>query len=190
MNVKKVDILLERLVFCIILNGRLCVLLNILKKEVVLKVYASESDGESFQAEFCGCSSRDIDPKHRRVRMCFDNALKYIIIIQRKLGFDPCHPKNRLAQAVFERVHSRLRLAGHREELKFYVCIGTCMDCLGVDCFFRCGKRVVTIDLFAGKRRTKNGRIRADLVLSRKHFLLDEHYKIADEIALKLLKAA
>lgn len=184
------DISLVRFYFCTILKDRYCVLLNELKKEVLLKVYALESDGEAFQAEFCGCSSRDIDPKHRRVRMCFNNALKYIIIIQRKLGFDPCHPKNRLAQAVFERVHSRLRLAGHKEELKFYVCIGTCMDCLGVDCFFRCGKQIVTIDLFAGKRRTKTGRVRADLVLSRKHFLLDEHYKIADEIASKLLKAA
>ena len=60
------------------------------------------------------------------------------------------------------------------------------MDCLGVDCFFRCGNRIVTIDLYSGRRKNKGGKIKADMVLSRQHFLKDEHYKVADEIARRL----
>jgi hypothetical protein len=152
-----------------------------------VKVSSLEGDGPGFESEVTSVTSAGVDVKHRRVRMNFENALKRVVTIQRKLGCDPRCPKNRLMRAVFNRITSRLRLAGHREELKFYACNGTCMDCLGVDCFFRCGNRIVTIDLYAGKYRTKKGGVRADLVLSRFHFLNNEHYQVADEIARRLL---
>lgn len=154
-----------------------------------MKVKTGVSDGEGFQDEFCGCEPGTVKKKHKKRWINFATAVTYVLFIQRKMGFDPRRPKNRLAQAVFARIVSRLRLSGHKEDLRFYVCVGTCMDCLGVDCFFRYKDKIVTIDLYAGKREEKKKYINADLVLSRAHFVHNKHYQIADEIAKKLIAA-
>ncbi len=153
-----------------------------------MNVNSRESDGYGFEQEVCGCAFINVDPKHRRQNgIKFKNAVKYVIAIQRRLGCNPCRPKTRLAQAVFNRIQSRLRLAGHKEKLCFFVCVGTCMDCLGVDCFFKCGNRIVTIDLYSGRNKRKSGNVRADIVLKRADFIHDKHYQIADRIAEMLL---
>lgn len=153
-----------------------------------MKVNSRESDGYGFEAEVCGCSYPDVEAKHRRKgKIRFENAVKYVMIIQKKLGCDPCRPKTKLAKAVFDRIQNQLRLAGHKEKLRFFVCVGTCLDCLGVDCFFKCGNRIVTIDLYSGRLRHKGGQIRADIVLRRSDFVHDRYYQVADKIAKMLL---
>jgi hypothetical protein len=154
-----------------------------------LKVLSEESDGYAFEAEVCGCAYIDVDPKHRRQRKIkFPNAIRYVMLIQQKLGCDPCRPKTKLARAVFDRIQNRLKLAGHRERLRFFVCVGTCLDCLGVDCFFKCGNRIVTVDLYSGRMKRKGGQIKADIVLRRSDFVYDHHYQVADRIAEMLLR--
>lgn len=153
-----------------------------------MKVNSLPSDGYGFEVEVCGCSFVQTDPKHRRRRKIkFQDALRHVVAIQRKLGCNPSCPKTKLAKAMFDRIASRLRLAGHKETLKFFVCVGTHMDCLGVDCFFRCGNRLVTIDLYSGQMKRKSGRVRADIVLKRTDFLNNSYYKVADKIAEMLL---
>ncbi len=154
-----------------------------------MKVESAPGDGYGFEVEVCGCSFLQTDPKHRRHqrRIGFQDALRHVVAIQRKLGCNPCRPKTKLAKAMFDRITSRLRLAGNKEPLKFFVCVGTHMDCLGVDCFFRCGNRLVTIDLYSGQMKKKSGQVRADIILRRSDFLSNDYYRVADKIAEMLL---
>ncbi|MCX6717656.1 MAG: hypothetical protein NTU76_03215 [Candidatus Taylorbacteria bacterium] len=153
-----------------------------------MNVFSKPGDGAAFEDETCLISYVKVDPRHRRQRrLKFEDAVKYVIKLQRKFGFDPRRPKSRLIKAVFERVKSRLLLADCKKELQFFVGVGTCIDCLGIDCFFRCGKEIVTVDLYSGSRKRKGGRIRADIVISRLDFITNKHYQIGDKIAEMLL---
>ena len=153
-----------------------------------MKVFCKPGDGAGFERETCFVSYIEVDPRHRRQRRVrLEDAIRYVIKIQHKFGFDPKRPRSRLMKSVFERVQSRLSLAGCKETLQFFVGVGTCIDCLGIDCFFRCGKRIVTIDLYSGLRKSKSGKIRADVVMGRLDFITNRHYQIGDKIAEMLL---
>ena len=153
-----------------------------------MNVKSPPGDGYGWEKVSCGCSYVTVDPKHRRQgRMNIHDAIRYVIRVQHLFGFDPTRPRNKPMRSIYNRIQSRLRLAGCKEKLEFFVGIGTCLDCLGVDVFFRCGKRFVTADLYAGLRKRKGGKVRADIVLSRSDFITNKHYQIGDRIAQMLL---
>ncbi len=153
-----------------------------------MNIPIAEGDGYGFETLFLGCSYKSVDPKHRRGKcLRFRNALRQAMVIQQQLGCDPFHPKTKLAQEIFDYIEDRLHSAGHQGTLQFFICVGTHLDRLGVDCFFRFNSRIVTIDLYSGKLGGKAKKNKADVVLSRAHFLKDEHLKVAEDIARRLI---
>lgn len=157
-----------------------------------MKIPTAVGDGYGFESVVCGCSFLTVDPRHRRHsrRVKLQDALRYVVRVQREFGFDPMKPKTKPMQSIYSRIRSRLRLAGCKESLEFFVGVGTCIDCLGIDCFFRCGKGIVTIDLYSGAQKGKSGKVRADIVLKRSDFVANRHYQLGDRIAGMLLESS
>jgi len=142
-------------------------------------------DGYGFERLFSGVSFIDVPAIFRRQRKIkLDDAVRYVIRCQNKFGWDPRRPRTKLARAIYDRVSRKLKLLGNKEELLLCICVGTCLDCMGIDCFLKCGRKIVTIDLTISPK----GKIspRADVVITRQHFLDDKYYQIGDEIAVML----
>lgn len=149
-----------------------------------MTVVSEPNDGYGFEREFCGCAVPDVDRRFRNQRVkSIREGIERVKKWQPALDWNPRKPKTLLAQCLFRRVASRLRRG--EAELRLFIAIGTCLDHMGIDCFFEYERRVVTIDLTI---RSFKPHPRANFVLTRKDFVKNKHYQIGDLIALGLLK--
>lgn len=147
-----------------------------------MHVESSPHDGAGFEREFCGCAFSDVSPKFRRHRVRnVRKAIRRVRMYQCLLGWDPRRPKTELACSLFRRITSRL--PNGKKELRLYIAVGTCLDLLGIDCFFEYRGRIVTVDLTTSVFKKD---CRADILLTRWHFLKNEHYNIGSHIASRL----
>ena len=144
-----------------------------------MKVNCGPCDGYGFEREFCGCAFPDVARHYRQEPIDdFADGVKKVKELQTALGWNPRRPKTKLAMCLFRRVGSRLRYGV--SELRLFISIGTKLDLMGVDFFFEYGGRVVTVDLTVSDSKPD---VRADFVLTRGHFLRDEHYKVGNRIS-------
>jgi hypothetical protein len=145
-------------------------------------VMSKPNDGYGFEREFCGCAYIDVDNRFRRHRIpSLKEGIKKVKELQSFLDWNPRRPKTPLADCLFRRVAYRLK--NGETNLRLFIAIGTCLDLMGVDCFFEYERRVVTIDLTV---RPYKPHPRANVVISRKDFVRNQHYHIADMIAKRL----
>ena len=140
--------------------------------------------GDAFEVETMGLSFAEVPHKYRRNwrKVPFEDGVRWVSRLQSRLGgWDAKNPKTKLIKAVFNHVAGRLGKAKH--DLRVLNCVGTCLDCRGYDCIFVCNGVTVTVDLTISGSKPTN----ADVLLTRRHFLNNEHYRVADEIARRLL---
>ena len=148
-----------------------------------MNVISPPHDGPGFEREFSGLSFADVPKRLRRHRAHnLHKAIRRVRRYQCFLGWNPRRPKTELAQSLFRRVVSSL--PNGKKELRLFLAIGTCLDLMGVDFFFEYRGRIVTVDLTTSQYKKD---YRADILLTRWHFLANEHYLIGSEIASRLL---
>jgi len=145
-------------------------------------VISGPGDGYGFEREVSGQAFVDVDRRFRRGRIqSFWEEVRAVKEVQTDFGWDPQKPKTLLSQCLFHHVARGLNVRGG--ELCLYVAIGTRFDLSGRDLFFEYGDRVATIDITVSHDKRNP---RANFVLSRDHFIKDEHYDIARAIARRL----
>jgi hypothetical protein len=171
---------------------------QLITQEEPLKVtldYRAEKKGRAFEAFLAGLPIEEIERLSEELRVAkgrkrarFLKTIQDAVRLQRLAGLDPSKPKSKAMKALYNRVSSRLRLAGCKKCLGIFFGFFTSADFYGVDCFFKCGKGIVTIDFFFGTDVVdKKKRTGAEIVLTPRVFLNDEHYQLGDDIANRLL---
>ena len=145
-------------------------------------VVSNPHDGRAFEREFCGCAFSEVDAHLRRGPRNFKDGIRKVKECQCVFNdWNPRKPRTPLTECLYRRVASRLRKG---EELRLFITIGTMLDLkMGIDCFFECDRRIVTVDLTVSSFKKY---YRADFLLTRQNFLRNEHYHIGDLIARKL----
>lgn len=150
--------------------------------EVPMIVYCGRCDGPGFEREFSGWSFLDVDERLRAEYVhTLRQGIKRVMGYQCFYDWDPKKPRTPLARCLFNNVASGI---GDSGDLGLFIAIGTRLDLMGIDCFFKYHRRVVTIDLTV---RPFKEHPRSDFVLSRLDFLDDEyHERLANRMARKL----
>ena len=147
-----------------------------------MTVLSGPKDGYGFEREVGGQAFIDVDRRYRLGRIqSFWSEIRTVKGFQADFGWDPRRPKTPLSQCLFCQVARGLNVRGG--DLGLYVAIGTRFDLSGRDLFFEYGDCVVTIDITVSHDKRNP---RANFVLSRDHFIKDEHYDIARAIARRL----
>jgi len=147
-----------------------------------MNVFSSEHDGGGFEREFGGCAFSDVSPRFRRDRVRnIKEAIRRVKRYQCFFDWNPRRPKTELAKSLFRRVMTRL--PNGKRELRLFNAVGTTLDLLGVDYFFEYRSRIVTVDLTTSFYKKD---CRADILLTRWHFIKNEHYAIGCQIARRL----
>lgn len=140
--------------------------------------------GYDLEREFCGCACVDVDRRFRCGRVHnLIQAMRLVKNYQSRLGWNPKRPKTALSRCLFRRIASRLRNGG--ADLRLFISVGTRLDLMGIDCWFEYCHRFATIDLTVRNDKVTSG---ADFIVTRQHFLDNQHYQIADDIAQKLAR--
>jgi len=146
-----------------------------------MRVTCASQDGYGFEREFCGIASTEVDERLRSERArSFWVAVRKVMRCQCFLNWNPRKPSTPLSECLFRRVARGLKDPG---DLRLFISVGTCLDVMGVDCFFEHKGQIVTIDLTV---RPFKGGLRANYLLSRLDFIGDHHYRLADRMARRL----
>jgi len=145
-------------------------------------VQSDPQDGHGFQNEFCGCDLTVVDPKLKQRVRNFREGIQRVKECQCLYNhWNPRRPRTPLAQCLFQKVKSRLKTG---DDLRLFIAINTALDYwMGVDCFFECNGRIVTVDLSVSSYKRY---YKADILLTRQDFVKNHHYKKGDIIARKL----
>lgn len=141
-------------------------------------VLSNRHNGPGFEREILILAFHDVDKRFRRYRVeNFIEGVKIVRGIQDHLQWNPRAPGTGLAMAFFEEVARRLRVGSR---LRMFSSIGTRLDLMGVDCWLEYYGRLVTIDVSTMPSKDD---LRADVLLSRSHFVRDRYPVVACRIA-------
>jgi hypothetical protein len=146
-----------------------------------MKVISGPGDGHGLECEFCGCELKHSRSHSRRCGCSLEKGIWVVKCCQHHFNnWNPRRPRTPLSRCLYERVASGIR--GGAKNLRLFLAFGTSLDPLGIDFFFECCRRVVTVDLTAGHKSSSG----ADIILTRDDFVSNRHYIVGDEIAERL----